>query len=72
MAEAQEETLLSRVHRLEQELEQLKRELLQQFVAHSAHAAKKPSLFGCVRGEDVTEEIIETAKRSLFRNLDDL
>lgn len=72
MAEAREETLLSRVHRLEQELEQLKRELLQQFAVHPAQAVKKPSLFGCVQGGDVTEAIIEDAKRSLFRTPDDL
>lgn len=52
MAEAQEETLLSRVHRLEQELEHLKRALLQQLTASPrAQTAGKPSLLGCVRSK---------------------
>ena len=72
MADMQEETLLYRVHRLEQELEQLKRALLQQLVVHPAHSTGKPSLFGCVRGGDVTEEVIKEAEQSLFRNLEDL
>ncbi len=73
MAEAQEETLLYRVHRLERELEQLKRELLRQLAAPStANQAEKPSLFGCVRGGDVPEELIEEAKQHLFRGLEDL
>jgi hypothetical protein len=72
MADAQEETLLYRVHRLEQELEQLKRALLQQLAVQPAHPTGKPSLFGCVRGGDVTEAGIEEAQRGLFRNLDDL
>lgn len=72
MANAQEETLLYRVHRLERELEQLKRALLQQLAAPPAHATGKPSLFGCVRGGDVTEEMIEEAEQSVFRTLEDL
>jgi len=72
MADAQEETLLSRVHRLEHELEQLKRALLQQLVVHPEQPTEKPSLFGCVRGGDVTEEVIKEAEQSLFRNLEDL
>ena len=73
MAEAQEESFLDRIHRLEQELEQLKRELLQQLSMHpTAHPVGKPSLFGCVRGGEVSEELIEEAKQRLFRNLEDL
>ena len=72
MTDPQEETLLSRVHRLEQELEQIKRSLLQQGVASPAHPPEKPSLFGCVRGGDVTEDVIKEAEQSLFRNLEDL
>jgi hypothetical protein len=73
MAEAQEENLLWRVHRLEQELEHLKRDLLRQLAAPSMIPfAGPPSLFGSVRGEDVPEEIIEEAKQSLCRDLKDL
>lgn len=73
MAEAQEESLLRRVDRIEQELEHLKRDLLQRLVTDStAHPARKPSLFGCVRGGDITEEVIEEAKKHLFRDVKDL
>ena len=33
---------------------------------------KRISLFGSVRGGDITEEMIDEAKRSLFRNLEDI
>ena len=73
MAETQEESFLRRVNRIEQELEHLKRDLLQQLAAHPAALfAGKPSLFGCVRGGDISEEVIEEAKRGLFRDLKDL
>ncbi len=33
---------------------------------------QKPSLFGSVRGGDITDEMIETAKKNLFRELGDV
>ena len=73
MAEAQEENFLDRIHRLEQELEHLKRDLLQQLSVHPAtHSVQKPSLFGCVRSGEVSEELLEEAKQHLFRPLEDL
>ena len=73
MAEAQEESLLRRLDRIEQELEHLKRDLLHRLITSSpAHPACKPSLFGCVRGGDITEEMVEEAKKHLFRPLEDL
>lgn len=73
MAEVQEESILRRVCRLEHELEQLKRDLLHSLSTHpTAHSARKPSFFGSVQGGDVTEEMIEEAKKKLFRNLKDL
>jgi hypothetical protein len=67
MAEMQEETLLQRVSRIQQELEYLKRELFQELVTHSrTQAARKPSLFGSVQGGDITEEMIEEARQHLF------
>ena len=66
-------TLLKRVNALERELERLKRDILHGLVAPRPQAvASRPSLFGSVRGGDVTEEMIEEAKRSLFRDLRDL
>ena len=60
MAKAQRENLLQRVDRLEQELEQLKRELLHQLaVSTVSPSTGKASLFGCVQGGDITEQMIE-------------
>ena len=73
MAKAQRENLLQRVDRLEQELEQLKRELLHQLaVSTVSPSAGKPSLFGCVQGGDITEQMVEESKKKLFQGLDDL
>jgi hypothetical protein len=73
MPESQEENLLSRVHRLEQEVERLKRAVLKQEApSNSVPPTNIPSLFGSVRGEDITEAMIEEAKRSLFRSVEDL
>ncbi len=64
-------TLLKRVDSLEGEIGRLKRDLLSSVVVR--HPEKKlKSLFGSVRGGDVTEEMIEEAKRTLFRPLKDL
>lgn len=65
--------LLKRVDVLERELERLKRDLLHGLAAPSRQAVEpRPSLFGSVRGGDVTEEMIEEAKKSLFRDLRNL
>ena len=70
---ADQASLLKQVDALARELEQLKRDLLHSIVSPSPQAAaSRPSLFGSVRSGDVTEEIIEEAKRGLFRDLRDL
>lgn len=73
MADTGEGTLLWRVRRLEQELEYLKRDLLKQWtVAVPPPSTTKPSLFGTVRSGEVSEEMIEEAKRQMFRDVRDL
>jgi hypothetical protein len=73
MAEAQEESLLQRIDRIAYELEHLKRDVLQRLGTHStAHPTNQPSLFGCVFGGDITDEMIEEAKKHLFREPKDL
>jgi Small, acid-soluble spore proteins, alpha/beta type len=58
---------LQRVSRIQQELEYLKRELLQELGTPSTvQPACKPSLFGSVRGGDITEAMIEAAKKHVF------
>lgn len=55
--------VLKRIGDLEREIEYIKRDLL-----HLEEKPKrKPSLFGSVRGGDVTDEMIEKAKVDLFR-----
>ncbi len=66
-------SLLKRVDALERELERLKRDILHNLISLRPQVvAPRPSLFGSVRGGDVTEEMIEKAKGSLFRDLRDL
>lgn len=65
--------LLERVERLEREIERLKRDLIRNLATVSVPTRpEKPSLFGSVRGGDVSEEMIEEAKRNLFRELENL
>jgi predicted TPR repeat methyltransferase len=73
VAEIQEHDLLGRVRRLETELEHLRRDLLHRLgPATGPSATALPSLFGKLRGGDVTEDMLEEAKRGLFRNLTDV
>jgi hypothetical protein len=73
VAEIQEHDLLGRVRRLEAELEHLRRDLLHRLTpATGPSGAALPSLFGKLRGGDVTEDMVEEAKRGLFRNLTDI
>ncbi|RLI81694.1 hypothetical protein DRP07_06840 [Archaeoglobales archaeon] len=59
---------IRKIDSLQRELEYLKRELIHL----KEQPRSKPSLFGSVRGEDVTEEMIEQAKKSLFRGLEEI
>jgi len=60
--------VLKRLGDLEREIECIKRDLLHVV----EQPRKKSSLFGCVRGGDVTEEEVEEAKKGLFRELEDI
>lgn len=64
-------TLLERVDFLEGEIGRLKRDLLRSLVVQPREEKVK-SLFGSVQSGDVTEEMIEEAKQTLFRPLKDL
>jgi len=65
------EELIKRVEVLECEIEALKRDLLHSLVI-LPQKDKVKSFFGSVRGDDVTEKMINKAKQSLFRNPEDL
>lgn len=66
------DTLLQRVDALSRELEQLRRDLLRGMTNSPAVPARKPTLFGSVRAGDITDEMIEEAKKDLFPDFDDL
>ena len=61
---------LQKLNTLNHEIEQLKRELLLSDKNHIIEP--RPSLYGSVQGGDITEEMIDGAQKSLFRNLKDL
>lgn len=66
--ETKTKEMLKRIGDLEREIEYIKRDLL-----HLEEKPKrKPSLFGSVRGEDITDEMIEEAKTDLFRESEDV
>lgn len=65
--------LLRRVNALQHDLECLKREIIHNLATPSQSSIKlKPSLFGSVQGGDITEEMIEEAKRDLFRDFEEV
>ena len=57
---------------LERELTRLKRDILQGLTVRKKSKKIKPSLFGSVRGGDVTDEMINESKKNLFRKLTDI
>jgi len=64
--------VLKQIDVLERELVRLKRDILRGLVAKEEPEKIKPSLFGRVRGGDVTEDMIEESKHDLLRNLVDI
>lgn len=62
--------ILKRIGEVQKSLEVLKRDLIK--VIKPRRRAKRISFFGSVKGGDVTEEMIEEAKRALFRDLGDI
>lgn len=64
------EIFLKRIDNTQRQLELLKRELMKNI--QPTRRKVKVSLYGSVRGGDVTEDLIEEAKRSLFRDLKDI
>ena len=64
------EIFLKRIDNTQRQLELLKRELMKNI--QPTRRKVKVSLYGSVKGGDVTEDFIEEAKRSLFRDLKDI
>ena len=57
---------------LERELIRLKRDIPHGLAVRKKSKKIKPSLFGSVRGGDVTDEMINESKKNLFRKLTDI
>ena len=66
-----QDPVLKRVDSLEREIEHLKRDLLRSVGVSRRTREIPPTLFGSVQGGDVTEEMIEQSKHSLFRSFED-
>ena len=61
------ESFLKRINKLGKEIERLRRDLLQSLVTQRNAEHSRASLFGSVKGGDVDDDIIEAAKKNLFR-----
>ncbi|MFQ6071732.1 MAG: hypothetical protein ACE5KT_03390 [Methanosarcinales archaeon] len=68
--------ILRRIGYLQREIEYLKRDLMYLGAKATMNIEEKPknkpSLFGSVRGGDITDEMIKEAKKDLFRELEDV
>ena len=58
------EVILERISDIERALELLKRDIIKGI--EPSEGKRRISLFGSVKGGDITEEMIDEAKRSLF------
>lgn len=64
------EVILERIGDIERALEFLKRDIIKGIEPFEGEA--RISLYGSVKGGNITEEMIDEAKRSLFRDLEDI
>lgn len=64
--------VIKQVNVLERELARLKRDILHSLVVEEQPKELKVSLFGSVRGGDVTEKMVKESQRNLFRHLKDI
>lgn len=66
MADVDLRHTLEQVDSLERDIEEVKRDLLRS-LTDEPEDTEIPSLYGSVEGGDITEEMVEDAKQSLFR-----
>jgi hypothetical protein len=64
--------VLRQIDNLTLDLIKLKKNVLRNLKAEAKTKKSKPSLFGSVSGNDISEEIIEESKKNLFRELKDM
>ena len=61
--------VLDKIDGMERDLAKLKRDVIHDLVVIRTQRKVKPSLFGSVKGGDVTEKMIQESKQNLFRNM---
>jgi hypothetical protein len=64
--------VLRKIDGIERELAKLRRDIIHGLISKDGSNKTKQSLFGSIKGGDVTEKMIEESQRNLFRNLNDL
>ncbi len=64
--------VLKKIDGIERELAKLKRDIIHSLIKKKTPNKAKQSLFGSIKGGDITEKMIEESQRNLFRNLKDL
>lgn len=70
MADVDLRRTLEQVSLMEREIERMKRDILRSLPEEEEGSQGPSTLFGSVEGGDVTEELINEAKRSLFQPSD--
>ena len=63
---------LRKIDGMEREIATLRRDIIHGLIVKEGPKRRKPSLFGSIKGGDVTERMIEESKRNLFRHMNDL
>jgi hypothetical protein len=64
--------VLRKLDGIERELAKLRRDIIHSLIGKESPNKTKPSLYGSIKGGDITEKMIEESQRSLFRDLKDL
>lgn len=62
--------ILKRINQIQRSLDLLRRDLIKEIKL--SEKGERISLFGSVKGDDVTEEMVEEAKHHLFREIKDI
>ena len=65
----EDNAILEKLEAIEQEVYLLRLDFLKDILVRKTERTK--SLFGAVRGQNITDEVIESSKRTLFRELKD-
>ena len=66
------DALLRRVDALARDLARLRRDVLRAMTGTASVPTRKPTLYGSVEAGDVTDEMIDAARRELLRPLADV